>query len=120
MVVDLYKGMLKKDRKYFTVVDGIVAGEGQGPFCPTSKYANTLIVGDNLLATDIATVRYMGFDPNKIKYLSYFINNNDFDAAPENIAVTLNGKKCNDFFVSDSKYADFYVVKQWECIKKSK
>ena len=34
MVVDLYLGMKRKDRKYFSVVDGIMGGEGQGPFCP--------------------------------------------------------------------------------------
>ena len=37
MVGDLYQGMKMKERRYFTVIDGIVAGEGQGPFCPTSK-----------------------------------------------------------------------------------
>lgn len=74
MVVDLYKAMLKKERRYLSVVDGIVAGEGQGPFCPISKNANTLIAGTDLLATDIATVRYMGLDPYKIRYLEYFLN----------------------------------------------
>ena len=52
MVVDLYKAMLKKDRKYFSVVDGIVGGEGQGTFCPTSKFSNTIIAGDDLFAVD--------------------------------------------------------------------
>ncbi len=119
MVVDLYKGMLKKERKYLSVVDGIVAGEGQGPFCPTSKYANTIVAGDNLLTTDIVTARYMGLEPDKIRYLHYFIDNENFDEAPEKIKVILNGVNCKDFFVSDSKYADFQVVKQWECIKRT-
>lgn len=119
MVVDLYKGMLKKERKYLSVVDGIVAGEGQGPFCPTSKYANTIVVGDNLLTTDIVTTRYMGLDPDKIKYLHYFIDNESFDENPDKIEVVLNGEICKDFFVSDSPYANFHLVKQWECIKKT-
>lgn len=115
MVVDLYKAMLKRDRKYFSVIDGIIAGEGQGPFCPTTKNANTVIVGDDLLATDIAAVRYMGFDPKKIRYLNYFIENgfirySDIDVRGSRIQ--------SDYFDANTSYADFYVVKQWECIKK--
>ena len=116
MVVDLYQGMLEKERKYFSVIDGIIAGEGQGPFCPTSKNANTLIVGDNLLAADIAAVRYMGFDPQKIKYLDYFINQGIVDY--QNIQIHLNGEIQKDFFTIDSKYKDFFVVEQWQGIKK--
>lgn len=115
MVVDLYQAMQMRDRKYFSVIDGITAGEGQGPFCPTSKNANTLIVGENLLAVDVAAVRYMGFDPQRIKYLGYFINQGTIDY--KDIQVFLNGKMHDDFFTCDSKYKDFYVVKQWECIK---
>lgn len=117
MVVDLYKGMLKKERRYFTVVDGIVAGEGQGPFCPTSKFANTIIVGDNLLDVDTVTVRYMGFDPLKIKYLSYFLEKEE-RTNMHDIEVMIDGKLYRDFFNCDSKYADFYVVNQWNMIKK--
>lgn len=117
MVVDLYKGMLKKDRVYLSVVDGIIAGEGQGPFCPTSKNANTLIVGDNLLSVDVVTARYMGLNPEKIKYLSYFLEQDVFDMNYENINVYENSREIVDFFDSKSRYADFYVVDQWNEIK---
>ena len=117
MVGDLYKGMKKRDRRYFTVIDGIVAGEGQGPFCPTSKNANTIIVGEDLLATDVVAVRYMGFDPKKINYLRYFLENRFDDVCFENINVITKGKPIQDFFNSSSLYADFYVVDQWKSIK---
>ena len=116
MVVDLYQSMQKKKRKYLSVVDGIIAGEGQGPFCPTSKNANTLIAGDNLLAADIAAVRYMGFDPQKIRYLDYFINQGIVDY--QNIQIHLNGEIKKDFFTENSNYKDFFVVDQWQEIKK--
>lgn len=120
MVVDLYKAMQKKERKYFSVVDGIVAGEGQGPFCPTSKNANTIIAGRNLLEVDIVTTRYMGFDPQQIKYLKYFIENGYVEEVYQNIEVWLEGEKKTDFFERDSLYADFLVMEQWEEIKKKK
>ena len=105
-----------RKRKYFSVIDGVVAGEGQGPFCPTSKNANTLIVGENLLAVDVAAARYMGFDPQRIKYLGYFINRGIVNY--QNIQVLLSGEIQKDFFNKDSKYKDFYVVEQWLEIKK--
>lgn len=58
--------MKVKTRRYFTVIDGIVAGEGQGAFYPTSKDVNTLIAGGDLLVVDCVAVRYMGINPNKI------------------------------------------------------
>ena len=119
MVADLYQSMLKKERRYFTVIDGIQAGEGQGPFCPTSKFANTLIAGEDLLATDCVAARYMGFDPEKISYLAYFLSHSDrFGVAYDNIEVTLEGHRKEDFFEAKDAYADFMVVPQWECIKK--
>lgn len=117
MVGDLYKGMKKKERKYFTVIDGIIAGEGQGPFCPTSKNANTLIAGDDLLATDIVAVRYMGFDPDKISYLKYFIDEKYDGITIENISVIQDSNVIEDFFFKDTNYTDFYVVDQWKMIK---
>ena len=116
MVVDLYQAMQMRERKYLSVIDGVIAGEGQGPFCPTSKNANTLIAGEDLLTVDVAAARYMGLDSLKIKYLGYFINQGIVDY--QNIQVLLNGKIQKDFFIVDSKYKDFYVVEQWQGIKK--
>ena len=115
MVVDLYKSLLTKERKYFTVIDGIMAGEGQGPFCPTSKHANVLIGGFDFLLTDIAAVRYMGINPEKVKYLDYFIKQmtNDYQANP----VFLNGILQESFFTKETRYADFDVPFAWRYIK---
>ena len=117
MVGDLYQGMKMRERRYFSVIDGIVAGEGQGPFCPTSKNANTLIAGEDLLATDVAAVRYMGMNPEKISYLKYFLNKKYDDVSLDNIDVIENGCVIKDFFGQNTNYADFYVVEQWKGIK---
>lgn len=116
MVVDLYHAMQKKERKYFTVIDGIIAGEGQGPFCTTSKFANTLIVGSDLLAPDIAATRWMGFDPKKIKYLDWFITTNQMNL-DNDIKVIKDGKEIEGFFSSENPYLDFEVLPQWRQIK---
>ena len=108
--------MKHKKRRYFSVIDGIVAGEGQGPFCPTSKNANTLIVSDNLFAADCVAVRYMGFNPKKIKYLQYFLESED-ELNLSDIIVQSNGKTDTTFFERDTRYLDFNVVNTWKDIK---
>lgn len=115
MVCDLYQALLTKNRKYFTIIDGIMAGEGQGPFCPTSKHANVLLGGYDLLLTDIVAVRYMGFDPLKIKYLEYFIH--EWNINLNEISVYLFGKNKTDFFTEPTRYADFEVPPAWRMIK---
>jgi uncharacterized protein (DUF362 family) len=110
MVVDLYQAMLKKERRYFSVIDGVVAGEGQGPFCPRSKQANTLIAGDSLLAVDVVAARYMGLDPAKLRYLAWFFENG-FGYGAIDVAGYVN------FFEHAAKYLDFSVEEQWEDIK---
>lgn len=117
MVGDLYKGMKRRGGRYFTVIDGIVAGEGQGPFCPTSKNANTLIAGEDLLAVDCVAVRYMGINPDKIKYLHYFLAQKYDGVSLDEIVVTEEGQVVDNFFTQETNYADFFVVDQWREIK---
>ena len=71
-VLDLNKIMLYADRegvmhsepqrKFFSVVDGIVGGEGDGPLLPLPKACGALLAGFNPLAVDICATRLMGFD----------------------------------------------------------
>lgn len=111
MVCDLYSAMMTRPRRYFSVVDGITAGEGGGPFCPTAKNANTLIAGQDLLAVDLTAARWMGLDPGKIKYLSHFAK------CPPDVKVWVDGKVRGDFFTANTRYKDFAVLPQWECVK---
>ncbi|HLH74323.1 MAG TPA: DUF362 domain-containing protein, partial [Chloroflexota bacterium] len=49
-------------RRLFSVVDGIVGGENNGPLAPDPKPAGVLAAGGSLLAVDIVATRLMGFD----------------------------------------------------------
>jgi uncharacterized protein (DUF362 family) len=53
-------------RRYLTVVDGIVAGEGEGPLGATPVAAGLLVGGFDPALVDVAAARAMGFDPAKI------------------------------------------------------
>ena len=54
-------------RRILCVVDGIVAGENEGPLAPSAKSCGCLVAGENPFAVDLVTTRLMGFDPRKIR-----------------------------------------------------
>jgi uncharacterized protein (DUF362 family) len=75
-ILDLNKIVLYADKEgnmqelpqrgSFSVVDGIVGGEGDGPLSPRARAEGILIGGFNLLAVDLCATRLMGFDCNRI------------------------------------------------------
>ncbi len=80
MVLDLNRALRYADsngvlhsspqRRYFSFVDGIIAGEGNGPMGPDAKPAGVVLAGEDPLAVDLACTRIMGFDWEKIPVLS--------------------------------------------------
>ncbi|MCD6442033.1 DUF362 domain-containing protein [bacterium] len=64
-------GAMKRtpQRKYLNIVDGIIAGEGDGPMAPDSKPTGILIGGINPVAVDAVCAHIMGFDVQKISLL---------------------------------------------------
>lgn len=68
-VSDLIKILENKKIKTFSIVDGIIGGEEDGPLCPTPKKCGILVGGEDLVSVDIISTILMGFDPRKIKYL---------------------------------------------------
>ena len=64
------RGMLnpKSSRKYFALIDGIIAGEGEGPLAPDAKPCGVIIAGQNPVAVDATCAWLMGFDINKIQF----------------------------------------------------
>jgi uncharacterized protein (DUF362 family) len=56
-------------RRVFTVVDGLWAGEGEGPLRPDGKAAGVLLAGADPLLVDVAAATAMGFDHRRIPLL---------------------------------------------------
>lgn len=57
-------------RRVFTLVDGIVAGEREGPLEPTPKICGVVIAGHNPVALDAVAARLMGFDYRRIPLIA--------------------------------------------------
>ncbi len=53
-------------RKVLTVLDGIVAGEGEGPLSPHNVPLGAVLASCDPIALDLAAIRLMGFDERKI------------------------------------------------------
>ncbi len=56
-------------RRFLSLVDGIIAGEGNGPMDPTPRPAGVVVAGRNPVAVDMACAALMGFDYRKIPLL---------------------------------------------------
>jgi uncharacterized protein (DUF362 family) len=66
----------------FTIVDGIVGMEGNGPLQGQAKESGMLIFGDDPVAVDATAARLMRIEPRKIKYLANageFLGNINYD-----------------------------------------
>lgn len=79
MVLDLNKLLLygnadgslrpnepRSRKRYLTLVDGIVAGEGAGPMNPDPVPSGLILFGANPASVDAVAAGLMGFDPDKI------------------------------------------------------
>lgn len=76
MVIDLNRILLyagkegqlqnRPVRRTFSIVDGIIGGEGNGPLDATPKPTGVVLAGENAVAMDLACARMMGFDYRKL------------------------------------------------------
>lgn len=53
-------------RRYLTILDAVVAGEGNGPLSPQIKPCGLLVGGLDPVATDIVCCQLMGFDHHRL------------------------------------------------------
>jgi uncharacterized protein (DUF362 family) len=103
MTVDLARAIIyadeegricdKPQRRFFSIVDGIVGGEKEGPLAPTPKPCGVLLAGENLLAVDLVGTRLMGFDWRKLRKLRWLVGESpqDFGVGnPTLIEITSN------------------------------
>ncbi len=99
MVLDLNRILLfanregqtgaKVTRGYFSVVDGVVGGEGEGPLHPTPYPSGVLLAGFNPVTVDWTATRLMGFDPemiplylNAVKQMSEWVRGFSIERCP--------------------------------------
>lgn len=80
MVHDLYRAVLyagsegtlcqSPQRQQLTIVDGLIAGEGDGPLVPSPRQAGVLMAGADAVWVDYFATLIMGYDPLKIPQIA--------------------------------------------------
>ncbi len=103
MVLDLNRALRYADgtgvlhevpqRRYFSVVDGIVAGEGNGPMGSDPRPAGLVVAGAEPVAVDLVCARLMGFDYRRLPVLYRVLENHTFPLAsfsPEDVMLRSN------------------------------
>jgi len=101
------QGELTQNRKrYFSVVDGIIAMEGNGPVAGTRKDLGVLVAGTNPLAVDLVCARLMGFDFRKIPLLLRAMDKHEFplfDGSIEDVVCISDDQQWNKRLIEWSR-----------------
>lgn len=126
MVHDLHKVLFFADamgvvgekplRRYFALVDAVVAGEGEGPMRPSPRPAGLLVAGAHPAAVDIVCARLAGFDEGKIPLLKNAIGGRFQPVLPsvEAIRVFSNtGRWARPFELTRSQTLSFLPPAGW-------
>jgi uncharacterized protein (DUF362 family) len=121
MAADLYNVFVKdatgwrkkqnRNTKTFSVIDGVTAGEQNGPFHPAVKNAQVVIAGEDLLLVDCTAARLMDFNPRAIKYLDNLAKDEGVDLG--NVKIISEDFDIDGFFNNKKKYLQFVPPSGW-------
>ena len=127
MVIDLLRIFIYVDkegslqsaptRRIFSIVDGVIGGEAEGPLTPDSKRCGVLIAGFNPCAVDLVCTRLMGLDYRKIPKFTYILDHPElFRTNLSKIRIFSNNGDFEDLFYTGNKkkYFDFIPSLGWK------
>lgn len=110
------EGIIHKQlqRNVFHLVDGVIAGEGQGPMNPTAKQAGLILAGFNPFLIDAVACEMMGFDHTNVKS----VNNAGecFGVGVDEATVVLNGDALSFSDVQQRINMQFKPARFWDNI----
>jgi len=98
-------------------VDGLWAGELEGPLKPSPKVAGVLLAGADSLAIDVVAATLMGFDYRKIKLLGRGLAVTDLPVSyvtPDAIEVVSNEATWSDIRGIGAHHLAFAPPRGWK------
>ncbi len=69
----------RAQRKMLVLVDGVVAGQGEGPLLPERADCGVIVGGCNPVAVDLVCAKMIGFDYEKIPTLTRALNSRKYE-----------------------------------------
>jgi hypothetical protein len=105
----------QRQRRIFSIVDGIIAGEAEGPMAPDPKPIGVLTAGSNSLLMDTFHAGLMGFEYRRIPLIREAYRRKELTTySPDEIRVIPTGKSevAIDAFLQREQY-DFVPPRGW-------
>lgn len=109
----------RQQRSFFCIIDGIIAGEKNGPLEADPVRAGVLIGGSNPVAVDAVGATVMGFDIDRIPLIAEGFKQSDgshpiFHATKQDIRVINNGSSSSFSEFSQRRYFTFEPHPRWK------
>lgn len=70
-------------RRYLSIIDGVIGGDKEGPLTPDPEYSGVLLAGTHPTVTDIFATFMMGFDWRKFRMFRGSVEAKGYDLIPE-------------------------------------
>jgi uncharacterized protein (DUF362 family) len=79
-----HSGLLHKEqqRKYFCLIDGVIGGQGDGPYHTLPMPAGCLIAGSHPVTVDLVAIQFMGLNYQKIPKVAHALQHEIFSPGP--------------------------------------
>ncbi len=103
-------------RRFFSVIDGIIGGEAEGPLSPTARSCGVILSGFNPLAVDTVAARLMGFDPMKIMMLREGLRRpwlKMWTGEQDGISVVSNNPSFAEVMSRAGRFINFVAPRGW-------
>jgi uncharacterized protein (DUF362 family)/Pyruvate/2-oxoacid:ferredoxin oxidoreductase delta subunit len=101
--------LLLKDRIRFTLVDGIVGMEGNGPSSGDRRTMEMIVASADAVALDSAVTNLLGFRPDKIEPISYLARKRAGESDLRNIEFA--GSPVSSFSLAHFKFPSNWYIK---------
>jgi len=117
MTVDCYNAFVTNPAhggsrvNFFSVIDGVVGGDTDGPHFPDPRECGVVIAGEDLLAVDFVAVRLMDFRLQTVRYLAHLaaargLNQDEISLASSSYAL-------EGFFEQSRRHLEFKPPHRW-------
>src|SRR5262249_16170411 len=103
--------------RYFSVIDGIIGGEGEGPLHPDAYPSGVILAGFNPVAVDWVATRLMGFNPDSIAlYANALEQMREFvsDFAIDKIGLQSNITEWQQILTEEESVFQFRAAAGWQ------
>lgn len=101
-------------RQYFSIIDGIIAGDQNGPMSPHARHEGVLIAGFDPISVDKISTEIMGFDPSLIRDIKHGAMLGKYKLTNQNRPIfTTSNQPCWEETISKNSHLNFQPHPAW-------